>query len=134
MSDLFADTSFFVAFLNHGDDHHASALRYMAEHRDNIVTTNLVLVELANFLAPTRGRKLLLQFLNDLQKDERFVFIPVDDALIERGLRFYGRRPDKRWSLTDCISFIVMQGRGITEALTADHHFHQAGFDVLLKP
>jgi predicted nucleic acid-binding protein len=43
------------------------------------------------------------------------------------------RRPDKWWSLTDCISFIVMQQEGLTEALTTDHHFEQAGFKILLK-
>ncbi len=45
---------------------------------------------------------------------------------------FYGGRPDKEWSLTDCISFVVMQDEQIIEALTADRHFEQAGFKVLL--
>ena len=45
----------------------------------------------------------------------------------------FAKRPDKEWSLTDCISFIVMQEYGLTEALTADHHFEQAGFTILLK-
>jgi predicted nucleic acid-binding protein len=42
-------------------------------------------------------------------------------------------RPDKDWSLTDCISFVVMENQDITEALTADRHFVQAGFTALLK-
>jgi predicted nucleic acid-binding protein len=45
----------------------------------------------------------------------------------------YDARPDKKWTLTDCISFVVMQERGITEALTGDQHFEQAGFTALLK-
>ena len=45
----------------------------------------------------------------------------------------FAERPDKDWSLTDCISFVVMQEQGICEALTADHHFEQAGFVALLK-
>jgi predicted nucleic acid-binding protein len=51
-----------------------------------------------------------------------------------RGIQLYDSRPDKQWSLTDCISFVVMQDRGIVEALTGDHHFEQAGFTALLKP
>ncbi len=49
-----------------------------------------------------------------------------------RGLKFFNSHP-KNWSLTDCISFVVMQEHGIHEALTADHHFEQVGFQVLLK-
>jgi predicted nucleic acid-binding protein len=45
----------------------------------------------------------------------------------------YAERPDKGWSLTDCISFVVMRQQGITQALTGDHHFEQAGFTALLK-
>jgi hypothetical protein len=52
---------------------------------------------------------------------------------MDRGLALYAARPDKEWSLTDCVSFLVMQDHGVTEALTADHHFEQAGFVALLK-
>ena len=51
----------------------------------------------------------------------------------ERGLALYRARPDKAWSLIDCISFMVMTERGITEALTGDHHFEQAGFRAPLR-
>lgn len=49
------------------------------------------------------------------------------------GIRLYEQRRDKQWSLTDCISFVVMKREGLTEALTGDHHFEQAGFVALLK-
>jgi predicted nucleic acid-binding protein len=47
-------------------------------------------------------------------------------------VQFYSQRLDKEWGLTDCVSFIVMQDRKITEALTTDEHFEQAGFRALL--
>jgi predicted nucleic acid-binding protein len=58
----------------------------------------------------------------------------VSDLLpwFEQGLALFSRRMDKSWSLTDCISFQIMQARGIREALTGDHHFQQAGFAALL--
>jgi hypothetical protein len=53
--------------------------------------------------------------------------------LLDAGLGLYGRRLDKEWSLADCIAFVVMKDEGITDALTTDRHFEQAGFKVLLK-
>ena len=59
--------------------------------------------------------------------------MPTTDAVFEAGLELYLNRPDKDWSLTDCISFVVMEQEGLTEALTGDLHFEQAGFVALLK-
>jgi predicted nucleic acid-binding protein len=53
--------------------------------------------------------------------------------LFAAGVELYGTRPDKEWSLTDCISFVVMKREGLTDALTGDRHFEQAGFKVLLS-
>ena len=53
--------------------------------------------------------------------------------LLDRALELYHQHADKRWTLTDCTSFVVMREREITKALTADHHFEQAGFVPLLK-
>jgi predicted nucleic acid-binding protein len=58
--------------------------------------------------------------------------MPLDSGLLQRGLHLFAGRPDKNWSLTDCISFVVMQDEGLIEALTADAHFEQAGFKALL--
>ena len=59
--------------------------------------------------------------------------VPATQALFHRGLERYAARPDKDWTLTDCISFVVMEDEGITDALTGDQHFVQAGFKVLLS-
>jgi predicted nucleic acid-binding protein len=58
--------------------------------------------------------------------------VPASRALLEEGISLYSSRPDKDWSLTDCISFVVMRDEGIIQALTGDHHFEQAGFKALL--
>jgi uncharacterized protein len=68
-----------------------------------------------------------------LEADQKAEIVLPGPALWQRGIELYAERPDKGWSLTDCISFVVMQDRGITDALTADHHFEQAGFTALLK-
>jgi len=53
--------------------------------------------------------------------------------LFADGFGLYQGRPDKEWGLVDCVTFVVMKKRGITEALTADEHFEQAGFQALLR-
>jgi len=68
-----------------------------------------------------------------LQKDPEVTIVPASADLWQRGVALFASRPDKDWSLTDCISFVVMQERGIADGLTADHHFEQAGFVALLK-
>jgi predicted nucleic acid-binding protein len=71
--------------------------------------------------------------LRQLQADTDAVIIPATTDLFSQGHELYAHRPDKDWSLTDCISFITMQEKEVTEALTADHHFEQAGFALLIK-
>ena len=67
-----------------------------------------------------------------MRASARLKIIPLDPALLDRGLERMATRPDKNWSLTDCISFVVMEDERIAEALTADQHFEQAGFKALL--
>ena len=74
------------------------------------------------------------RFLDTLGSHEDFEVVPASAELFQRGVEFFCARPDKEWSLTDCISFVVMAEKGISEALTADRHFEQAGFKALLKP
>lgn len=79
----------------------------------------------------TRGtplRQHAASLLQSIESDPLFTVIQPSDSLYARGLKLYTARPDKGWSLTDCISFVVMQDQEITAALTADHHFEQAGF------
>lgn len=72
-------------------------------------------------------------FVKALREDPTVQVLPADQRSFDAGLDLYERRPDKEWSLTDCISFGVMREHGITQALTTDHHFEQAGFRALLR-
>ncbi len=133
MRQLFADTSFFVAFLNPRDESHRLAREYMADFDGALVTTVWVIAELGNFLSKRKNRKLFVPFVRDLQKDSRAMIGGLEKFYFEKGLDRFASRPDKDWSFTDCVSFNVMQDRGISQALTTDHHFEQSGFKVLLK-
>jgi uncharacterized protein len=93
------------------------------------VTTRPVLTEVANGLAAPQFRNRVAALLLRLENDPKVRIVGNSDALYTRGLTLYAQRPDKEWSLTDCMSFVVMREEGIREALTRDHHFTQAGFE-----
>ena len=134
MRTVFADTFYFLALLNPADSAHGKAVSFTSGNAVRMLTTVWVLIELADGLAKSpRGRSEFLATLGDLQADEDATIVPCDAALLADGIDLYRQRPDKKWSLTDCISFVVMTRAGIAEALTGDHHFEQAGFVALLK-
>ena len=133
MNALLADTSFFVAYLNPRDEHHALAMEWMTASSQQIVTTEWGLAELGNFLAQGRNRRLLGPLVRALSAEERVEIVPTDHASFVDALTLYIRRPDQCWSFTDCTSFRLMKARRIKDALTTDHHFEQAGFRVLLR-
>jgi len=96
------------------------------------VTTEFILLELGNACACAEDHADFLALLAGVRASPRQRVIPLDFALVQRGVDLFANRPDKNWSLTDCISFVVMQDEGLTEALTGDRHFEQAGFEALL--
>lgn len=132
MTKVFADTFYFLALLNKHDEGHARAVEYAA-CVDRMVTTEWVLTELADGLASSRRRDMFVRTRQELRNDADVWVVPLDMSLHEEGVNLFASRPDKEWSLTDCISFAVMRRERLSEALTGDHHFEQAGFVALLK-
>jgi predicted nucleic acid-binding protein len=132
MTPCVADTFYFLALLNSDDEAHQRTMALAAMLRRPIVTTHWVLAEVGDALAPPATRGLFRPFLERLRKDPRTTIALPSDALFNRGVALYAEREDKGWSLTDCISFVVMADGAMTEALTGDHHFTQAGFTALL--
>ena len=132
MKTVFADAFYFVALLNRADQHHSRAVAAARKLRDNLLTTEWVLTELADALAKSSSRALIAPFIRTLEQDPNVTIVPATHHLLNLGLRLYEERRDKEWSLTDCISFVVMTDAGI-EALTGDKHFAQAGFTALLE-
>jgi predicted nucleic acid-binding protein len=134
MTPLFADAFFFIAVLNKSDRAHAGAAAYLRPRLSRpLLTTAWVLTEVADGLAQPNHRPAVVRLLTTLRGNPTVEIIPPDLDLFDRGVDLYSRRPDKAWSLTDCISFVVMSERGLTEALTGDHHFEQAGFRAVLR-
>jgi uncharacterized protein len=133
MKRVFADTAYYLALTNLHDQHSAAAATFTSQFSGAFVTTLWVLLEVANFLGRGPNRALFCELYKDLTSDDRVTIVPADQIVFERGIALYAKRLDKQWSLTDCISFVVIQDYQLVEAATTDHHFKQAGFKVLLK-
>jgi uncharacterized protein len=133
MTEVFADAFYYIALLNPADRYHAAAVQATHSLKGRLVTTQWVLMEVGDALSDPAIRKQAHGFLVRAEVDPN-TSILAETVWYSRGLNLYGNRLDKSWSLTDCISFEVMSDRGITEALTGDQHFIQAGFLALLHP
>ena len=133
MKELFADTFYFIALLSPTDRAHERARTITSSQQSKLVTTLWVLTELANSLAKRDTRTGFLNTLAALESDPMVTINGHEQQLYEGGIELYRNRPDKDWSLIDCISFVVMEKRKMTDALTGDHHFEQAGFKALLR-
>ena len=83
-------------------------------------------------MAKLRYRAAAIELLDSLEEDANVEIIPLSEELYDRAMELYRDRRDKEWGITDCISFVVMQDHALTEALTTDEHFKQAGFRALL--
>lgn len=136
MNEIFLDTSFAIAIVSPRDQLHKKANIWLDKIEDfetPIVTTQAVFLEIGNALSKTAFRQVGIGILNHYENDPKTTIISLTDDLYKTAFELFSNRTDKEWGLVDCISFVVMQEREITEALTADEHFIQAGFRALLK-
>jgi len=132
---VFTNTFYRDALFNSQDQWHQLALAAGASLNDaRFVTTDDVLIELLNFFSEhgERARRAATARVERLLSVADTEVVPHDHETFIAGLALYKARPDKGYSLTDCISMNVMRERGITDVLTHDDHFTQEGFKVLL--
>lgn len=131
---LFLDTAFIQALLNSRDDYHQQAKRLLPRVRaaSEVWITEAILVEVGNALS-ANNRDGAVHFIQQCYRTDNINVVSVDTALLMQALALYQSRPDKDWGLADCISFIVMQQQNLTDAVTSDRHFIQAGFQILMR-
>lgn len=133
-NEIFLDSAFIIALASKTDSFHEKALQ-ISETLDGkiLVTTRAIMLEVGNALSKRSFRKAGVALLNSLEMDDNVAIISLSDELFTKGVELYSKRIDKEWGLIDCISFVVMQERGILQALTTDIHFQQAGFQALMR-
>jgi predicted nucleic acid-binding protein len=138
MSNLFVDTSGWGNLVDRSQPFHtlaATLYRLARQQNYSIITTNYIIAELVALLtSPLRLTRLqIITFIQSLKQSPYINILHIDAATDAQAWQLLISREDKNWSLVDCSSFVVMRQRNITEALTNDTHFEQAGLVRLLK-
>ena len=132
-NDLFVDTSAWACYLCHQDTLHSEfsiPVQHALKRRQHLVTTNFVITELVVLLSSRYRlpRQQVVTIIDAVKMDATIEIVHIDQALDNQAWKLLRARLDKEWSLVDASSFVVMTHYGLTEALTTDHHFIQAGF------
>ncbi len=135
MDKVFLDTSYAIALSVPKDQNHEKAIHiadFLEVDSAKLITTRAVVLEIGNALSAEKHRQAAVELLESLEEDPEVEIVPVTEELYQRGFKLFKDRPDKEWGVIDCISFVVMEDREISTALTADMHFQQHGFKALL--
>ena len=135
-TEVFLDAAFAIALSSQTDAFHQKAVQLAQRLRaesTKLVTTRGVMLEIGNALSRLRFRAAAVRLLEALENDPNVGIAPLTESLYAEAFELFRNRQDKEWGLIDCVSFVVMQQRGIASALTTDEHFAQAGFRVLLR-
>jgi uncharacterized protein len=135
VATYFADTSFRIGLSSRRDQYHSQAIAWhsaLMRTSIKIVTTEAVLWEWLNALAAATARAIAAEGYRQAPADSRVEVVTFDPELNVAAVDLYRSRGDKDWSLTDCLSFVVMERRRLTEALTTEHHFEQTGMKALM--
>lgn len=127
---IFIDTCYWISLIDPSDSLHDRAEKIEAKLQGNeLYTTELVLVELLNALSDPKFRKIAAGYVEMLRR--KIKIRKLDNSTFETGLDLYKKRPDKSWGHVDCFSFQVMTSSSISEAVSFDSHFRQAGFTII---
>jgi uncharacterized protein len=134
MSNIyFLDTSYIVALEIKNEDVHSRVLDHwlsLVDQKSQLVTTTYIFDEVVTLLNSRKLHSKAVEVGTLLLESPDVLLVEIDKVIFEKGWQDFKRYKDKSFSLTDCLSFVVMQERNITSALTLDIHFQQVGFQV----
>jgi uncharacterized protein len=133
---IFVDTSALIGLLSNRDflhDRSISIMTVLIEKNATLIASEAVLFELANEFSRTAFRQLAANFVQQIVSNSGFEVVWSTKKIFDLALGLYNSRSDKGWSLTDCVSFVIMKDLNIHVAFTSDKHFEQAGFERLLN-
>lgn len=136
MRNVFVDTGYFIALVHKKDSHHQKAKKWAKQidaEKITCHTSTPIVFEIADGFSRLARRDIGIDLLENIFNSDNFIIYTFNETTYEKALILYKSRKDKEWSLTDCYSFELMNELNLSEALTADKHFEQYGYNILLK-
>jgi predicted nucleic acid-binding protein len=133
--DAFIDTSALYALIDKRDTHHAAArdaVGALLRSGRRMVTSDYVIAETINLANARGGTQVALRILDLLERSAGIRVEWIGPLRFDQTKAFFRKRSDHPVSFTDCSSFVVMRELRLSDALTTDRHFRQAGFQVLV--
>ena len=128
----FLDTGAIYALADRNDADHSAVRAVYLEAGRRLVTHDLVLVEAFSLVTKRLHKPAALQTIGALRRSSRAEIVPLTGDLLDAAWARCERFADKEWDWIDCVSFELMERRGLREALSLDHHFAQAGSILLV--
>jgi len=130
---VFVDTHYVIALINRRDKHHKLARKLANRYEGRkLLTTEAILLEIGDALARQFKQQAII-IIEQFQGSDDTKIVPLTPELLQKAFELYKAYDDKNWGMTDCVSFVVMREEEVTEALTSDQHFVQAGFTALMN-
>ena len=134
MNSVLVDSGYLAALEILNDQHHQAASDHWKQTRVSssfkLLTTSFIFDELVTFLNSRGKHAKAVEVGEQLLRSQLIEFVEVDHSLFNEGWEYFRQHQDKTYSLTDCISFVLMRNEGIRTAFTFDKHFEQAGFEI----
>ena len=130
----FLDTSYIIALEIKNENYHSQVLQNwlsLADHKPFLITTTYIFDEVVTFFNSRNLHRKAVEIGNRLLASSDIELIEINHNLFNQGWQYFQKYQDKSYSLTDCLSFLVMANRKISTALSLDNHFVQAGFQIL---
>lgn len=130
---VFVDTSAWFAGIAKNDQYNEPAIKYrdhLLKSNTRIITSNLIIHETTMLLERKVSKKEAIRFLRIILKDSRIEIIHADEDIEQEAYDLYQKYKDQDFSITDCISFVMIRRFRISHCFTFDHHFSTMGFAV----
>jgi uncharacterized protein len=133
---VFVDTSALIAIGNKRDAFHAQALEVnerLIKSNSFFVTSSAILLEFGNAFSTVNLKPFSIRLIDAIMQSKKWKSVVVDENIMNDSFDLYKQMIDKDWGFVDCTSIVLAKSLGIQNVFSTDHHFEQAGFNILLQ-